>query len=87
MNLSSVVQILILLMVGAAGTAVVFTREVANQVIGLSFFGLVLALMFLILHAPDVALSQVIVGAVALPLMLLLTLAKLRRTRMRQDRE
>lgn len=87
MNAISIVQIVVLLMVGAAGTAVVFTREAASQVIGLSFFGLVLALMFLILHAPDVALSQVIIGAVALPLMLLLTLAKLRRARMRQDRE
>jgi energy-converting hydrogenase B subunit D len=87
MNVISIVHFFILLMVGAAGTATVFTRKATNQVIGLSFFGLVLALMFLILHAPDVALSQVIVGAIALPLMLLLTLAKLRRTRVRQDRE
>jgi energy-converting hydrogenase B subunit D len=73
-----VLQIAILLMVGIAGTAVVLTREPASQVIGLSFFGLLLALMFFIFQAPDVALSQIVIGAVALPLMILLALAKVR---------
>jgi len=35
--------------------------------------------MFLVYQAPDVALSQITVGAVALPLMILLALAKVRR--------
>lgn len=86
MNEVSAGQIFVLLIVAAAGLGVVLTRDVADQVIGVSFFGLTLALMFLILHAPDVALSQLIVGAVALPLMLLLTLAKLRRSHMRRGR-
>ena len=42
----------ILGLVALAGTAVVFTREPEKQIIGLSFFGLVLALMFLIYQAP-----------------------------------
>jgi uncharacterized MnhB-related membrane protein len=37
-----------------------------------------MALMFFIFQAPDVAFSQVVVGAVVLPLMVLLTLAKLK---------
>ena len=73
-----VLQIAILLMVAVAGTAVVLTRDPTCQVIGLSFFGLLLALMFFIFQAPDVALSQIVVGAVALPLMFLLSLAKVR---------
>jgi len=73
-----VLQIAILVMVAAAGTAVVLTRDPTCQVIGLSFFGLLLALMFFIFQAPDVALSQIVIGAVALPLMFLLTLAKVR---------
>jgi energy-converting hydrogenase B subunit D len=73
-----VLQIAILVMVAVAGTAVVLTRDPTSQVIGLSFFGLLLALMFFIFQAPDVALSQIVVGAVALPLMFLLTLAKVR---------
>jgi uncharacterized MnhB-related membrane protein len=72
-------QIAILVFVMVAGTAVVLTREVRNQVIGLSFYGLLLALMFFIFQAPDVALSQIVIGAVALPLMFMLAIAKIRR--------
>jgi energy-converting hydrogenase B subunit D len=73
-----VMQAVILLFVAAVGTAVVFTRNPLNQVIGLTFYGLVMALMFFIFQAPDVAFSQIVIGAVVLPLMVLLTLAKLK---------
>lgn len=73
-----VMQVAILIFVGVAGTAVVFTRNPLNQVIGLTFYGLLMALMFFIFQAPDVAFSQIVIGAVVLPLMVLLTLAKLK---------
>ncbi len=73
------IQIAILALVAACGTAVVLTRTPTNQVIGISLFGLMLALMFYIFQAPDVALSQLAIGAVALPLMILLALARMRR--------
>lgn len=73
-----VMQATILILVAVAGTAVVFTRNPLNQVMGLTFYGLVMALMFFVFQAPDVAFSQVVVGAVVLPLMVLLTLAKLK---------
>ena len=73
-----VMQAAILLFVGVAGTAVVFTRNPLNQVMGLTFYGLLMTLMFFIFQAPDVAFSQVVVGGVVLPLMVLLTLAKLK---------
>lgn len=73
-----ILQAGILLFVGVVGTAVVFTRNPLNQVIGLAFYGLLMALMFFIFQAPDVAFSQVVIGAVVLPLMVLLTLAKLK---------
>jgi energy-converting hydrogenase B subunit D len=72
-------QLGILLLVVISGTMVVFTRDVASQPIVVSFFGIILGLMFFVFQAPDVALSQIVVGAVGLPLMVLLTLAKLRR--------
>ena len=75
-----VFQLAILLFVAVAGTAVVFTRDPANQVVGVSFFGLLLSVMFVLFQAPDVALSQIVIGAVGLPLMVLLALAKLRRS-------
>lgn len=73
-----VMQVAILLFVAIAGTAVVFTRNPLNQVIGLTFYGLVMTLMFFIFQAPDVAFSQIVIGAVVIPLMVLLTLAKLK---------
>jgi uncharacterized MnhB-related membrane protein len=69
--------ILALVAVGAFG--VVRTREPFAQAIAVSAYGLVLALMFLLFQAPDVALSQIVVGAVALPLMITLALTKIRR--------
>lgn len=72
-------QLSILGLVAISGTIVVFTRDVASQPTVVSLFGLILALMFLIFQAPDVSLSQIVVGAVGLPLMILLALAKLRR--------
>ena len=73
-----VMQVAILIFVAVAGTAVVLTRNPLNQVIGLGFYGLVMALMFFIFQAPDVAFSQIVIGAVVIPLMVLLTLAKLK---------
>jgi energy-converting hydrogenase B subunit D len=73
-----IIQVAIMLMVAAAGTAVVLTRDPASQNVGLSFYGILLALMFFVYQAPDVALSQIVIGAVALPLMIMLTLAKIR---------
>jgi energy-converting hydrogenase B subunit D len=72
-------QVLILLLVAAGATAVALIRVPIRQVIALSAYGLLLALMFLVLQAPDVTLSELAIGAVVLPLLLLLTLAKVRK--------
>lgn len=68
----------ILLLVGVSGFAVVRTRDVTAQVLALGFYGLVTALMFFFFQAPDVALSQITVGAVALPLMVMLAISRMR---------
>jgi uncharacterized MnhB-related membrane protein len=69
----------ILLFVAIAGTGVVLTRDPLCQAITLSLYGLLLGVLFLVFQAPDVALSQIVTGPVALPLMILLALAKVRR--------
>lgn len=74
----TILQAVVLLLVAAAGTGVVVTRDPLNQAVGVSFFGLLLAILFLVFQAPDVSLSAIVVGALALPLMLLLALAKIR---------
>jgi energy-converting hydrogenase B subunit D len=73
-----VLEAAVFLLVAAGGTAVVLTRDPLDQAIVASFYGLVLGIMFLVFQAPDVALSQIVVGAVALPLMIVLALAKVR---------
>jgi uncharacterized MnhB-related membrane protein len=80
-------QVTILVFVGVTATAVVLTRDPARQAVGLCFYGLVMALMFFLYQAPDVALSQIVIGAVALPMMLLLALAKVRRISEEAERE
>jgi len=70
-------QILMLLLTAVAGGAVALTRNPLHQVLGLSFYGMLLALVFFLFQAPDVALSQIVIGAVVVPLMVLLTLAKI----------
>ncbi len=74
-----ILQSTVLLFVAAAGTGVVFTRDPTSQAIVVSFYGLVLAILFFVFQAPDVALSQIVVGALALPLMILLALSKVKK--------
>lgn len=71
-------QIVALLIVAAGGTGVVLTRQPLRQVIASGIFGLLLAVLFMLFQAPDVALSMIVVASVALPLMLLLALTKMR---------
>jgi len=71
------VQAVALVAVALGGTAVVFARDPARQALVSSVFGISLAVLFLAFQAPDVALSQVVVGAVALPAMIMLTLRKI----------
>lgn len=73
------VQAVALVVVALGGTAVVLARDPARQALVASVFGLSLAVLFLAFQAPDVALSQIVVGAVALPAMITLALRKVQR--------
>jgi energy-converting hydrogenase B subunit D len=71
-------QTVCLLAVAVAGTATVLTRDPLRQAVSSGVLGLSLAVLFLAFGAPDVALSQIVVAGVAVPVMVLLTLAKIR---------
>jgi energy-converting hydrogenase B subunit D len=75
----------ILLLLAVSGFAVVRTQNTTKQVIGLSFYGLVTALMFFFFQAPDVALSQITIGAVALPLMVMLAISRMKAREIAQE--
>jgi uncharacterized MnhB-related membrane protein len=75
----NVIEVSSLLFIAAGGTAVVFTRNPTSQALVVSFYGLLLGIMFFIFQAPDVALSQIVVGAVGLPLMIMLAIARVQK--------
>jgi energy-converting hydrogenase B subunit D len=74
-------QVVVLALVAVGGTLVVLTSDPLRQALVAGIFGLTLTVFFVVFQAPDVALSMAAVGAVALPLMIVLALAKTRRRR------
>ena len=74
----TVFQAAALILTALGGFAVVTCREPPKQAIMLSLYGLVLGSLFVAFQAPDVGLSEIAVGAVVIPAILMLTLAKLR---------
>ncbi|MFH8839001.1 Na(+)/H(+) antiporter subunit B [Streptomyces sp. NPDC017868] len=68
-------------------TVAVLTRDPARQAVVLSVLGLGLALLFAVLQAPDVALSQLAVGTALTPLLILLTVRKVTRRPTRASRD
>ena len=78
-GLMDTLQVTVLILVAAGATAVVLTRRLVRQVLVLSVYGIMLAVLFLTFQAPDVTLSALTVGAVALPIVLLLAISKTRK--------
>ena len=72
---------LLVLLTAATGTGVALSRTPRRQVLAMAANGLVLALLFVALQAPDVAFSELTVGTVALPLLFLAALASMRMDR------
>jgi uncharacterized MnhB-related membrane protein len=62
----------------ASAVLVVTLHNLSGAVIGLSAMGAVLAVLFLVLAAPDVAESEVVVGTIALPVLYLIAIGKIR---------
>lgn len=67
-----------LLLVMLSGTLVALTRRPPRQVLMISAHGLMLAMLFLMLEAPDVAYSELAVGTALVPAMFLTVLASTR---------
>jgi energy-converting hydrogenase B subunit D len=78
-GLMDVLQIVVLVLVAAGALVVVRTKDRVRLVLVLSVYGILLAVLFFVFQAPDVTLSELTVGAVALPLILLLAIAKVRK--------
>jgi uncharacterized MnhB-related membrane protein len=73
-----VLDYLILAVILASGVLVVRLRNLNGAVMALSVTGTMLGLLFVVLGAPDVAHSEVVVGAIALPVLYLVAIGKTR---------
>jgi uncharacterized MnhB-related membrane protein len=79
----TVLQLIALVAVMVGGTAVVLTPEPLRQAMVLGIFGFALTLLFFTFQAPDVALSEIVVSGVGIPVIVLAALRKIRQ----QERE
>jgi uncharacterized MnhB-related membrane protein len=83
----TVLQISALAAVTVAGTAVVIASDPLKQTLLLGLFGMSLAMLFFVFQAPDVALSEIVVSSVGLPVMVLLAIRKVRQQEEEQQQE
>jgi len=81
-----VLQIAALTVVALGGLAVVLTGDPLRQTMVLGIYGLGLTMLFFVFQAPDVALSEIVISTVGLPVMILLTLRKVRQQQREQAR-
>jgi energy-converting hydrogenase B subunit D len=68
--------VVLLLVVAGAAAATVAVADPARQAACAGVYGLALALLFVALQAPDVALSELVVSGIALPAMVLFAVAR-----------
>src|SRR5205823_984736 len=74
----TILELAALTMVAVVAAAVVTVDDPLRQALVMSLYGFVLAVLFFVVQAPDVALSMIVVSTVAVPAMVLLALARVR---------
>jgi uncharacterized MnhB-related membrane protein len=77
----------LLALIAISAFVIVRTDDVTHQLLALGFYGLLFALLFFVFQAPDVALSQITVGAVALPLLIMLAITRMKHRKALRARE
>jgi uncharacterized MnhB-related membrane protein len=67
-------QAMAIAVVALFATSVVLTRDVVRLTLLASLYALGLVVLFLIFQAPDVALSELVVGAIGFPLVIVVAI-------------
>ena len=87
-HVPAALQALVLVLAGLLATAVVLSRNTLRQIVVNGMYGLLLVIVFLVLQAPDVALSMLVVSTVAYPLIVLAAISRSRNGKLTdRDRE
>jgi energy-converting hydrogenase B subunit D len=81
----TVLQIAALAAVAIGGGAVIAAPDPLRQTLVLGIYGVSLTMLFFVFQAPDVALSEIVVSTVGLPVMVLLALRKIRQQEDEQE--
>jgi energy-converting hydrogenase B subunit D len=68
----------LLVLVALAATSVALTLDPLRQIVLNGIYGLLLVILFVVLQAPDVALSMLVVSTVGYPLVVLIAIARAR---------
>lgn len=77
-NLIMILNVLVVLGLVVSAILAVHFEKLLSAVIALGVTGLFAAAEFLLLHAPDVAISEAAVGAALTPLIFIVTLRKVK---------
>jgi energy-converting hydrogenase B subunit D len=80
-------QAVALAVVVAAGTAVALLGDPLRQALVLAIYGFALTLLFFVFQAPDVALSELVVSGVGLPVIILAALRKVAQQTAQHERQ
>lgn len=83
----TVLQLIALVAVMVGGTAVVLTPEPLRQAMVLGIFGFALTFLFFTFQAPDVALSEIVVSGVGIPVIVLAALRKIRHQEQQREKQ
>jgi uncharacterized MnhB-related membrane protein len=67
-------QAVVIALVALAGLAVALTRDLVRLAMISGVFALLLVVLFVVLQAPDVALSELVVGVVGFPLVIVVAI-------------
>ncbi len=74
----TLLQIIALALVAVGAAAVVLTPDPLRQLMVVGIYGISLTFLFFIFQAPDVALSELVISGIGLPLIVLAALRKIR---------
>lgn len=78
MTLFWTIDIGCLVIILSAAVLVLILRNLSGAVMALSVLGTVQGVLFVVLAAPDVAHAEIVVGAIALPVLFLVAIGKTR---------
>jgi energy-converting hydrogenase B subunit D len=78
-------QAVVFALVALGAPLVVLTRDPLRQALVNGVYGITLVLLFVVLQAPDPALSMLVVSGIAYPLVILAAVARVRGERRRPE--